>query len=295
MRFIPILFFLSFQTLFAQSSLKNITVDIAFFADVMNNAFDPSHRIRANSEFNDLMEIYLKDEMYTSDDFQCLKGFANDVVSADTKLRIISWQTKISDEEYVYNSILINGSNKPYLLTEGRKISLDLRYDVLSSEDWYGALYYNIKDFVTEDGQTVYFVFGYNGFDKYDSFKILDVFYFDNNDLIMGKPIFIKDPEAVIPDAQSRIMLKYSSDVSTSINYNPNLGFIMYEHLISRLGQLEGQGVTMVPDGSYEGFALENGKLIYKEKLFDHIYETAPVSEEKKKKQQKDLFGKQRK
>lgn len=278
-----------------QAQEKNYTIsELSFYADAMTNLYIDNHRIQASNYFDEVLNWYVDKEVYLEDDFQALKGFANDIKSEDGKVRIISWQIKESEDKYKYGAYAIIEDNAPIKLTQTSSISLDQKYSILSLEEWYGAIYYNIKDYTTQEGEKVYFIFGFNGYDKYDSFKVLDVLSIEEgNSISFGKPIFIKDDSKPIPDVYSRILLQYSNEVSASINYNPAQNLIIYDHLISRLGQLEGQGVTMVPDGSYEGFILENGKLIYKEKLYDHVYEKAPI--DGKRENSKDLFGKSKK
>ena len=43
---------------------------------------------------------------------------------------------------------------------------------------------------------------------------------------------------------------------------------IVHDHLIRRMGRIAGQGPVNLPDGSYEGYMFDNGKWMYKEKLF---------------------------
>ncbi len=280
-----------------QSQESSLFEDISYFGDVMVNAYQDKHRVRAKASFEPLMDEYITSEAYLQDNFACLEGCTRVVTSEDDLVTIVSWQIRENEEKHSYGAYIIK-EGVATKLQESLSIDHDDQFDILDKDNWYGALYYNIKDYVDSKGNKSYFIFGYNGFNKFDSFKVLDVLHFEENDLMLGKEMFIKNPTGDRKDIMARIKLKYSSDSQVSINYNPGLKTIVYDHLIARMGQLEGQGPTMVPDGSYEGFVIENDEIVYKEKLFDHVYETAPVSNENMKKSKSDLNivgGKKRK
>ena len=48
---------------------------------------------------------------------------------------------------------------------------------------------------------------------------------------------------------------------------------IVHDHLEYIMGLQAGQGPTFIPDGTYEGYYYKNSKWMYKEKMFDHMYE----------------------
>ena len=52
-----------------------------------------------------------------------------------------------------------------------------------------------------------------------------------------------------------------------------------------------GQGMTNVPDGSYEGYYYEEGLWKYKEKIFAFISETPPQGKSILGANRKSLFG----
>ena len=89
----------------------------------------------------------------------------------------------------------------------------------------------------------------------------------------------------------SRFILDYSDQGSITCNYDPSLDLIIFDHLELVSGS-NGKPVY-ISDGSYEGYEIKKGILVYKEKLFDHKYELnepprpKPVLDSKKK----DLFG----
>jgi len=137
--------------------------------------------------------------------------------------------------------------------------------------------------------ETDYVLFGVNHLSKYENIKVAEVLSLeDAKEPIFGKEVFQKGA-----DTRSRLILRYADDASVSLNYNPTLGLIIFDHLIPRMGRIEGQGSTFLPDGSYEGYVPNENVWVYKEKLYDHIYEEAPRPNPVLDKSKKGVFGKQ--
>ena len=149
-------------------------------------------------------------------------------------------------------------------------------------------MYYSIKKLE----ENKYLIFGFNQIDQFKNAKVLDMIHVKDGTVTLGEEIF--EDKNDLDTYQNRIILTYSGDASVNLNYNPGLEMIVHDHLIQRMGQLEGQGPTNVPDGSYEGYKLENGKWMYKEKIYDHSYgeNNAPRPKPILNKKKKNLFGK---
>lgn len=56
---------------------------------------------------------------------------------------------------------------------------------------WYGVLYYNMKEFKGLDGSFYYLVFGYDGYEFFNKWKVLDVLYFKNGKFVFGVLVFV--------------------------------------------------------------------------------------------------------
>ena len=52
------------------------------------------------------------------------------------------------------------------------------------------------------------------------------------------------------------------------MTYDPELGMIIYEHLISETGE-PNKKYTYIPDGDYEGLKWKDGKWVHIQKVFD--------------------------
>lgn len=186
---------------------------------------------------------------------------------ADSSFRIFTWQLKVNDADYrYYGAIQWNTTELKLVPLADRSMSLENpTYSTTTPDKWYGTVYYNIKPFISTKGEKMYLLFGYDAFDVNDHRKIIDVMSINNGLVNFGAPVFVADKS--IP--KSRIIYQYSADASIKVNFDENHNMIICDHLQQIQGILPGQGKTMVPDGSYEGYKLEKGIWKYIADVFD--------------------------
>jgi hypothetical protein len=210
----------------------------------------------------------------------------------DSTFRVFTWQLYVDVDEYrYYGAIQMNTPELQLfpLIDRSYEIS-DPEQDILTNNNWYGALYYNIKQFDTPVGRK-YILFGYDRVSFFNQRKLLEVLSFRNGKPEFGAPAF----REVTPDQQlivrNRLVLEYSAESSIKLNYDPVLKAIVFDHLIT-MGSGQ-QGEVFVPDGSYEGYQLVNGYWQHIPKMFDQISEEpprpAPILDDRKG---NDIFGK---
>lgn len=286
MRYFAFGFLLFFSVnVFSQES--KTTEDLFFYGDVMLNAIEYQNRAKAGEIFHSTFLNFLKE----GNAFELSPGDLKTVSileDENTTFKLVSWQVKYLENKSKYYGFVIFPNGEYIELNDKTEFSRDMAYDDVTSESWYGALYYSLKKI--EDDK--YLVFGYNQVDQFKNAKILDVIEIKDGGVSFGDDIF-EDKEDR-DTYQNRIVLTYSSDATVNLNYNPTLEMVVHDHLIQRMGQLEGQGPVNVPDGTYEGYKLENGKWMYKEKLYNHSYgeNNAPRPRPVLGKKKKGLFGK---
>ena len=214
---------------------------------------------------------------------------------SDSTFRVFTWQLYVDENDYrYYGAIQMNTSElKLFPLRDRSHEVQDIHKDILTPEKWYGSVYYNLIDFDTPEGKS-YLLFGYDGYSFHVKRKLIDVLSFKDGKPVFGAPVFV----SVDPDfphlPKNRIVLTFSAAASVKLNYDEHIKMIVFDHLIRGTSEVPGQGPTNLPDGSYEGYKLNNGQWEYVNKVFDHVYETAPreepspFSDQKKK---KDIFG----
>jgi len=279
----------SYLGIFAQSN-EQLVKDIHFYADIVANAMDTEHKIRANEALVPLVEKALEENIEI--DFKKNK-FISDIISPDSLFSIITWPIQTSESSHSYAGYILHQGNVIKLNDQATNMLDNIDYVIGDADNWFGQLYYSIKQF-EEKEQMKYVLFGINAFTQYEDIKMADIMYFDENGgVVFGQQLFAKDMKD-LRDAKNRIILKYSDDAPVNLNYNSGLKMIVYDHLIPRMGQISGQGIILTGDGSYEGYSLNEGIWIHKEKLFDQIYDEAPrptpVFDDEKS--GRDIFGK---
>lgn len=285
MRFIGIILLHVFcLSSFAQSDIQS---DLDFYGDIMIYAYKPEHRMQAAKKFESLFEQYINDTAYSEDDLSWLE-WVSVLYPEDKSFRVVSWQIKESDSLYHYHAFVQLDNGKKIELSGGEEYWSKISYDEREPDDVPMAMYYNMKKLSDEH----YLLFGINEFNQYEKIKIAEVLCIvDDENIKFGAPVFTNNFE----DPKYRLVLQYADDARVSLNYNEDLELLIYDHLISRMGRIPNQGVTSLPDGSYEAYKKKGDKLEYIEKVYDHIYETAPRPMPKNEnKRDKDIFGKKK-
>ena len=183
--------------------------------------------------------------------------------------------------------------NKVFQLFDKKNELEDTEYMILSPEEWYGVLYYDMYAYQVE-GNTYYSLFGFHGDGKYQSKKVVDVLYFDNGIPVFGVEHFVYENDGARPIEKNRVIITYSAESNTSLKYNPGLEMITHDHLIERLGNMPGQGPTFLPDGSYVGYVFKEDRWRFVEKIFNHKYEKAPMEDPSSEFKTNDVFKRKR-
>ncbi|MEE9439045.1 MAG: hypothetical protein V3V14_08605 [Saprospiraceae bacterium] len=274
----------------AQVTSNKVLSDIQFYADVMANAGLVESRAVAQEKFSVLFSEWINSPSFNEEDLNNIQWLS--VKSPkDATFKLITWQLEKEKGNFEYFGYILKGNNIIQLLNT--KVAEDLEYEVFSENEWLGALYYNILE-VDNDGAVYYILFGYDGHTVAEHRKIADVLYFEGNSPVFGKDIFKESKEGKRDVIINRLILDYSSDANISLNYNPDLKMIIFDHLIARIGIGNNKGVSMLPDGSYVGYKWNGKYFDYIEKIYDQVSETAPRPQPILGNGNRDLFGKKK-
>ncbi len=266
--------FLSAQV--ADSVLAEQEVIMAKWANsVMTDSLEKT-RIASNGQLVKKMEEVLSLEGSFEYVFDSLPTISFQY-PADSTFRMVTWQLYVDINEYQYFGFIQTNDSQPKLfkLNDKSEAIQDLAYDVLTPDNWYGAVYYKIKSFETPQG-TKHLLFGFDGYRLFNKRKIVEILSFENGQPIFGSSLFSPADISRTDLHKNRLMMEYSAEASTTFNYNEELGMIVKDHLIPLRTSAQIKGETYVPDGSYEGYKLEGELWVYKEKLFHQVSETAP-------------------
>jgi hypothetical protein len=195
----------------------------------------------------------------------------------DSSFRIFTWQLYVDKDEYrYYGAIQMNQPElKLYPLLDRSHEVQEEEYEILLNRNWYGALYYNIKQFETSKGMK-YLLFGYDGFSFFNKRKVVDVLTFKDDQAIFGAPVFVTyDLKTGQEYIKNRIVKTYSAESAFKLNYDIVHEVVLFDHLIMT-GGMAGQGAAWVPDGTYEGYRLDNGTWYHVPKMFNEVLDAPP-------------------
>ncbi len=217
----------------------------------------------------------------------------------DSTFRVFTWQLYVDVDEYrYYGAIQMNTPDlKLYPLQDRSEDVLAAEFEVLDNKNWYGALYYNIKPFETEAG-TKYLLFGYDAYQFFNKRKVVEVLSFKNDQPVFGAPVFVRSEESINHPAEKlRVVQEYYAGSTVKLNFDEVHDVILFDHLEEMYSK---NGMQNIPDGTYEGYRLEEGKWVHVEKMFHQILDEAPREQplfidNPKRENRKDIFGKTKK
>jgi hypothetical protein len=139
---------------------------------------------------------------------------------------------------------------------------------VRTKDNWIGAIYYKIisKEY---NGKKYYTLLGFDDFAISSNKKWMEVLTFnDRQEPVFGGPLISYKDDTTKKPVQSRFNMEYKKEANTTLNYDPELDMIIYDHLISETDEPEKKN-TYIPDGSYEGFKWKDGKWVHIDRVFN--------------------------
>lgn len=218
----------------------------------------------------------------------------------DSSFRIFTWQLFVNDSTYrYYGAIQMNHKELELYPLIDRSFEFETPppfTDRLSAEKWYGALYYNLRQFDTREGHK-YLLFGFDAISFFERRKVVEVLSFD----AAGKPIFGAEVFSGLPGRErgpqvSRLIFDYAADASVRVNWDDQYQMVLFDHLVP-MASPYGRGMAYVPDGSYDGLKLDkSGRWVWVDKVFndvmDEVPRPEPILDDRKS---KDILGKDKK
>jgi hypothetical protein len=182
--------------------------------------------------------------------------------SPDNIFRVITWNLALNSQNYRNYGVI--QLNPDYIKTVKDTTNLRSYYPLidrsdyiknaldttLSSEHWFGALYYKIIA-NTYKKQTYYTLIGWDGNTMMSNKKIVESLYFENNEPRFGASIFdLKDKRFKQP--LKRMIFEYNNSANMVLRYEPSKNIIVQENVAPTRPQDYGHPETYVPDGSYD-------------------------------------------
>jgi hypothetical protein len=204
--------------------------------------------------------------------FDSVMGISK-LYAPDSSFRIFTWTIEYDDfysrQKGAIQLATKDGSLKLIALRDNSEFTDKPEDSVRTRNNWIGAVYYNMIK--TEfNGKNYYTLFGYDYNTVRSSKKWIEVLTFnERNEPVFGGPYFNYDKDSARQKPRSRFGLEYKKDARVLVNFIPELGVILVDHLVSETNEPELM-YTYVPDGDNEAFKWENGKWMHINKAFDY-------------------------
>lgn len=267
--------------------------DLNFYADIMVNASEGKHRTYAGEKFNNLFLEALKSNQSFNNKFDGLKWVSVKSDKANT-FKLFTWNVKDENDNYKNFGVIQKSDGKLFILNDGTDVNSDATYETLSTENWFGALYYNIKEIKLENSKPAFLLFGYDGYNEKNHVKVLDVLTFNEEGTPeFGKEIF-KINDGARPDLKSRITIEYSGVANVNFNFNEEMDMIIHDFIVTRMGINADGSPAKIPDGTYVAYKWDGKYWNIIEQLANQVsnpndifFKPKPSSSTKK-----DIFGK---
>jgi|GEM_PF-214456 len=285
------LLLLSFAA-FAQNEAeaeKTLTIDdhetilLGKFNDIINQPFGDLRK-QLNYGFIPALVEALKMPNSFSHRFDKLEGVSS-IYAPDSTFRIFTWaipegdktlgedaSEALSDDQNFryFGAIQLNRDELSLtpLIDFSEQMS-DPASAIVTTEEWYGCVYYNIAMKQGQD-RTYYTLFGWDGNTRHSDRKIADVLYVENGKIFFGAPIFEvnEETETVM---RSRFILEYKEGSAVSLNYDADNDAVIFDFIAPQTEESRGMYPTYVPDGTYDGMIFENGYWAYRPKIYDFL------------------------
>jgi hypothetical protein len=257
MKFLPTLVFAVLLTIYcakvSAQSISEIEPRLASLAFTMVKDSVAENRQIAADSFKILLNKALKQKNAFGYPFELLENISIKA-PADSAFRIFTWQIVDKKGNSVYSGIIQTKNKIPkvFELTDKSEEIENPEFETCSPDNWYGGLYYNLKTFNGKFGKQ-YLLFGYNQRPIYERIKFVDVLTFKAGKFTFGAPVFTqKDKET-----RKRFIMTYGAEGKARLNFDESSQQIIFDHLVSVKHEL--LGLTLVPDGDFEGYKLEKG------------------------------------
>jgi hypothetical protein len=258
--FLNIIFVFVVSFSFAQkdSLLHQREKELEIKLNTLRSATSDFVKENVNEEFKKLLLETIQLEGAFSHPFKSLKTLGT-IVSPDESFRMFNWNIEQEDQSQKYYCYILKKDERKhkYVIIELQDKSFMLPprpEDVLTEDQWYGALYYKIIPF-EKSGKKYYTLLGWDGNNGFSNIKLIDVLYFSGKHAKLGNAVF-KTKDGI----QKRVFFEYSKRAFMSLNYDEQRGRIIFDHLSPESPGMEGFYEYYVPDMSYDAFTFKDNK-----------------------------------
>lgn len=245
------------------AQFKEHEVALIKLVDSMRNSYLSDEKLETSYEFITKLKSVLKTNNSYQYPFDSLRRLMHIIDAPDKSFRIFNWVVTTSNVNKVYfgtiqlpNNTMIPLIDYSTQLEETKNI-----YAITSNKEWFGGEYYNIqKD--QHQGKDVYLLYGFNSGDAKTNKKFIDVLTIEGTTAKFGAPIFNAPDNLGNVQLRNRFIQYYKKGVTTSLNWDAQLGAIVFNRLESDIST-PSRFDTYVPAGAIDALKKEGGQWNY--------------------------------
>jgi hypothetical protein len=219
--------------------------------------YNDSARIRINDSIRLIVGSYAKSDTVFTTRFTNLR-YLGQIMSPDSLLKIITWNLVLENEPGRYFCYFIRRDsmgkeNKVYSLSASYNENLIKTDTTYSIPDWYGALYYDLRPYVT-DNRPCWVMLGLDYGNQNISRKIIEVLSFTPQDSIVFGRKWFSSGEGI----KYRAVFEYASNAAMSLRFKSNSS-VIFDHLAPFSPAKKDDHQYYGPDYSVDAYNFENG------------------------------------
>ena len=246
---------LSPQFLYAQVNLNEKEKAIKIDFENLMNADSDSLKLSLCNKIQQTFQKILHEEESFAYPFAQLDKMGK-LFSPDRTFRIYNWNCVLADGTYKYFG-LIQRKQKEKInveILEDNELKTEME-SIHKSEDWIGALYYQIIPFKSK-GQLAYLLLGWDGNNFITNKKIIEILSFTKDGKAQfGMPIISWRGKVL-----SRVVFEYAKQARMSLQYHEKEKRIVFDHLAPSSPRYQNQFEYYGPDFSYDALQYRKGK-----------------------------------
>lgn len=246
-----------------EATLIDKEKELKVLLDSVRSAKNDKSRNEWNAKFKTLLAETIEMEGAFAYEFDSLFTIGK-LRSPDNVFRFFNWNVEADDHTHSYfGYLLVQGKGKKGKVIEFIDKSNSIAKPdtkVLDPKNWYGCLYYKI--IISSEKPTVqYTLLGLDMNSEQSSKRIIEVMSIKGDKVTLGDPVFNIEGVGI----KRRIVLEHNAQALITLKYNEPKFTIMFDHLVPEAPWADGIYDFYIPDGSYDGFELqEDGTWLYK-------------------------------
>ena len=255
--YLIIILILAFQQVKGQPTTSNVSIQLDKLFGSLLKVNNDSVRLRVNDSIVTIIDSYTVSDSIFRHRFNNLR-FLGQITSPDSLIKIVTWNLFLKTQPGQYYCYLIrqqpeSGSRKVYKLHTGYDSTAIDREICYSKDNWYGALYYDIRPQVI-NGTKCWVLLGIDYGNPGIARKIIEILSFGNDDsIIMGLKAFLSDD-----NVRFREVFEYSLTATMTLRFGGD-DSIIFDHLVPFAPENENDRRFYGPHYTNDAYVLENG------------------------------------